>query len=256
MRRPVLIILIITLIAGVSAYAQKGYDPRPAPPIRTAQQVYIQDDAGKGFMVFDLLSGAYTCKLCEYGYEFTGKGTVKTDGCLVTFLVVTENYSMTAYANLCEKQARCFVDVRNAPGGGASDSMRVTLSDSDLRDSVAACGITYPPPPVDVPLEIILQNDADGTFMLLNAATGEFRFIHCEDGMAMIGLGKVSIVGSLLNFEAITREYTVVASVDLETKQGKATVVMFESAGDKKLMEEFINDVNIDDNVAVCGPKR
>lgn len=257
MRRLGLMFLIIALLATVSAQAQKkNHDPKPAPPIRTAQQVYIQDDGGEGFMVFDLLSGVYTCKLCEYGYDFSGKGTVKTDGCLVTFLVVRDGYSMTAYANMCEKQAKCFVEVRNAPGGYASDPMQVTMSDSDLRDSFADCGITYPPQPVDVPLEIILQNDADGTFLLINAATGDFKFTHCADGMAMSGTGRVSTVGSLLYFEAITREYTVVASVDLAAKQGKAAIVVFEPTGDKKLLEQFITDGNLVDNVPVCGPKR
>ena len=114
---------------------------------------------------------------------------------------------------------------------------------------------TNPPPPVDQPLEIILQNDADGTFLYINAATGEFKFTHCLDGTTLSGTGKVTRAGSLLNFEAMTRLYTVVATVDVESKQGKAAVVMFEPKGDRKLMEEFINDVNIADNVPACGAK-
>lgn len=255
MRRPGLVILIITLLAGVSAYAQRDHNPKPQPPIGTAQQVYIQDDSGEGFMAFDLWSGAYTCRLCEYDYEFTGKGTVKTEGCLVTFRVVSENYSMTAYADMCEKRAICIISMRKMAGDSDSDSMQITMSDSDLRNSTLECGITSPPPPADLPLEVILQNDADGTFLFINAATGEFKFTYCGDGTTLSGTGKVSRAGSLLNFEAMTRLSTVVATVDLGANQGKAAVVMFESKGDKKLMEEFINDVNIADNVPACGAK-
>lgn len=255
MRRLSLMFLIIALLAGVSAHAQKknrGGDT--APPVRTPQTVIMQDDGGEGFMLFDLSTGAYKCKLCEYGYYFTGIGSVKVDGCLATFSAVTDGYTMTAYADMCEQKAKCFVEVRRLKGFDIEPFVEV-LSDSNLRDSQATCG-TSEPPPLAVPSEIILQNDADGSFLLLMPGSGEFKFIHCEDNSAMSGVGKVTKSGPWLNFESIATEYRVLASVNLEVRTGKAIIEVFAPIGEMSPMQEIIGDNDFTDNVPACGAKR
>ena len=58
MRKLSLMFLVIVLLAGVSAQAQKK-NRTQGPTVRTPQTVLMQDDAGEGFMLFDLATGAY-----------------------------------------------------------------------------------------------------------------------------------------------------------------------------------------------------
>jgi hypothetical protein len=251
MRKLCLAFLVTVILISGAAQAQKKKLIPPA--VRTPQTVIIQDAEGEGFMFFDLATGAYKCKLCEYGYSFNGTGEVKSDGCLVIFSAAGTGYTMTAYVSLCDQQAKCIIQV-SQQGGMDVEPWEEVLSDPDVRDSEATCGeISLPPP--DLPSEIMLQNDADGSFLLLAPATGEFKFIHCADNTAMSGTGKVSRTGSWLNFEVFATEYRVVASVNLEFKTGKAAIDVFAPFGEMKPMQELISDSDFTDNVSVCGAR-
>ena len=253
MRKLSLMFLVIVVLAGVSVQAQKK-NRNQGPGDRTPQSVLMQDDAGEGFMLFDLATGAFKCKLCEYGYYYSGVGSVKTDGCLATFSVTGPGYTITTYAEICEQKAKCFVELRSKGGFDIEPYVEV-LSDSNLRDSQATCG-TSEPLPVAVPSEIILQNDVDGSFLLLMPASGEFKFIHCEDNSAMSGTGRVSRTGPWLNFEALATEYRILASVNLDSKTAKAVIEVFAPIGEMAPMQEVISDNNFTDNVPACGAKR
>jgi hypothetical protein len=254
MRKLGLVLLIMMLLAGVSVNAQKKKRV-PAPVPLTTQSIIIQDDTGEGFMFFDLGTGAYKCTLCEYGYTYSGIGSVKTDGCLVIFSAIEDGYTMTAYASLCEQQAKCIIQVTKANGFDIEPWEEV-LSDPDTRDSQATCASITPPPPAALPSEVILQNDVDGSFLYLVPATGEFKFIHCADNTAIGGVGQVTASGPWLNFEVITKEYRIMASVNLDAKTGKAAIDIFVPIGEMTPMQEVISDSNFTDNVPVCGAKK
>lgn len=255
--------LVLTLLAGVTAHAQKVSNPQPQPaqpPIPEAQYVYVQDDRGEGFVVFNVATGAYKAKLCSYNYAFSGIGSVKVEGCSVSFSAVQDSHAITAFANICDRQAQSSVQVKKVPGVSFDiDPVVVALSDSNTTDSGASCAVAEPPPPATVPSEIIIQNDADGSFLHLSTA-GEYKFIHCEDGVAMSGRGNVTINGDLLYFEHITNEYRVVASVNLTGKDGKAAIEVFTAfktgTGVVPVMREYISDSNISDNTTDCGAKK
>jgi hypothetical protein len=252
MRKFGFLLLVIILFAGVSVNAQrKGRLPAPTPP--TPQSIIIQDEEGEGYMFFDLGTGAYKCRLCEYDYNFTGLGSVKTDGCTIYFSATGDGYSVTAYVSACEQMGKCFIQVTKI-GGVDVEPWEEVLSDPDLRDSQAACWSNDVPPAV-VPPEIILQNDIDGSFLLFTTTGGEFKFVHCADNTAMSGTGTVKTSGSWINFEAITKEYRVLASVNLDTKTGKAVIDVFVPFGEMVPMQEIISEANFTDNVAVCGSK-
>jgi len=243
--------LIIALLTGVSVQAQKknGVKISAAP---TPQTVVIQDSAGEGFMIFDLSTGAYKCKLCEYDYSFSGLGSVKSDGCLLYFTGRGDGYTISAYVSLCEQVAKCFIDVTKINGRDI-EPFSEALSDPDLRDSQTTC-TALGPAPIDVPSEIVLQNDADGSFLLLVTSTGDFKFVHCADDIAMSGTGRVTIDGPWLNFEVINPDYRVVASVNLEAKTGKAAIDLFSAVA--PIAPVVISDNNFLDNVPVCGAKK
>jgi hypothetical protein len=254
MRKLGFMLLILAFLAGISVQAQKqniGIKPRQP------QKITIQDDKNEGYMVFDLVTGAYQCYLCEYQYAFSGTGSVKLDGCLATFSVVEKGYSMTAYANICDQTAKCFIEIRIAPAPGSDiDPMQEFLEDTNLRDSVASCVTKEPPPPpIDWGTEIILQNDVDGSFLFIVPSTGAFKFTHCEDGGSLSGVGKVTRQGDNLSFEVLANEYRVLASVNLAEKFGKAAIEVFVPMDGMKPMQEIISDNNLTDNIAVCGPK-
>ena len=252
MRKLGLLFLVIALFASVTAGAKK--DRRiPAPSPFTNQLVTIQDDQGEGFMVFDLVTGAYKCKLCEYDYTYSGIGSVKTDGCIVIFGAVGVGYTMTAYVDLCEQKAKCTLLISDSSGPD-SEPYEEVLSDPYLADSKATCGVEEPPPS-EVPSEIILQNDIDGSFLYFNPASGEYKFIHCEDNTAMSGVGRVTRSGPWLSFEVLANEYRVLASVNLDLKTGKAVIDVFAPIGEMVPMQEIISDSNFLDNVPVCGAK-
>ena len=159
-------------------------------------------------MFFDLDTGAYKCRVCEYDYSISGTGGVKTDGCVIYFRATGDGYAVRAYVNACEQTGTCFIQVTNS-GNVDTEPWEEELVDPNLSDSQPACTPTITPSPI-TPTEIILQNDADGSFLLFTAA-GEFKFTHCEDNTVMGGKGIVKLTGSWLTFEAITTEYRILA---------------------------------------------
>jgi hypothetical protein len=251
--------LVLPLLAGVPVNAQKSYDTKPTTT-SDAQYVNIQDDKGAGYLVINLANGAYKAKLCSYGYSFSGTGSVKVDGCSISFSAVQDSHTITAFANLCDRQGSSFIQVKASGAGSGSDPLMVSLSDSNISDGVTDCAAPQPPPPAPVPSEIIIQNDADGSFLQLSTS-GEYKFIHCEDGVVISGLGRVTIDGDLLYFEHITSNYRVVASVNLVGKDGKAAIEVFTAfktatGGFVPVMQEYITDTNLTDNTTACGAKK
>ena len=246
------LVIVITLF-GASVNAQKRARlPVIQPP--TPQSIIIQDEKGEGFMFFDVGTGAYKCRVCEYGYSVSGIGGVKTDGCVIYFRATGDGYAVSAYVNACEQTGTCFIQVTKS-GGVDIEPWEEELVDPNLKDSQAACLSPELPPPV-IPSEVILQNDLDGSFLLFTTTGGEFKFIHCADNTAMDGKGTVKTSGSWINFEAITNEYRILASVNLDNKVGKAVVDVLLPFGEMVPMQEIISDANFTDSIAACGTKK
>jgi hypothetical protein len=254
MRKLGLLLVVLALFGSVTVGAQKTKKRIQAPAPPTPQLVIIQDDRGEGYMVFDLLTGAYKCELCEYDYYFSGVGSIKTDGCMIIFGAVEDGYNMAAWVDLCENKGKCMIQVTK-PTGPTPEPWEEVLSDPNLADSEATCEEAEPPP-TDMPSEIILQNDVDGSFLYFVTASGEYKFIHCEDNTAMGGVGRVTRSGSWISFEVIAPEYRILASVNLDLKSGKAVIDVFEPIGEMAPMQEIISDPNFADNVPVCGARR
>jgi hypothetical protein len=253
MRKLGFLLIVMILFAGVSVNAQKKRRlPVIQPP--TPQSIIIQDEKGEGFMFFDVGTGAYKCRVCEYDYSVSGIGGVKTDGCVIYFSAIEDGYAVNAFVNACEQTGTCFISVTKV-NGSDFEPWEEELVDPNLRDSQAAC-LSPQPPPTVIPSEIILQNDADGSFLLFTTSGGEFKFIHCEDNTAMSGKGVVKQSGQWISFEAITTQYRILASVNLDTKEGKAVVDVLLPFGEMVPMQEIISDANFTDNVAACGTKK
>jgi hypothetical protein len=205
-------------------------------------------------MWFDLMSGAFKCNLCEYGYSFSGIGSIKNDGYSVIFFANTDAYNMTAYVNVYDQAAKCLIEVYEKPG---VPLFQEALSDSNLSDSIATCNpVKLLQAPLVVPKAVILQSEADGTYLQISPATGDYTFYHCEDGATMSGVGKVTWTGTWFNFEDITAAYRVMAVADMATHEGKAAIEVFEPFEKMPPMQEIISDNNMMDSLTSCGEKK
>jgi hypothetical protein len=103
------------LLTGVSVQAQKknkGIQP-VAPPI--SRLVSVQDQDGEGFISFDLVTGDFTCQMCEYKYTYKGVGQVKVDGFNVYLTAVTDGYQIFVSLNMWDRQGKAVMEMFKAP---------------------------------------------------------------------------------------------------------------------------------------------
>ncbi|MGH9426441.1 MAG: hypothetical protein ACRD2L_09085 [Terriglobia bacterium] len=139
MRKTGLVLAIMVLLAGVSVQAQKK-SPRPAQSVPSAS-IMVQADEGEGVLVIDPLSGAFNCNLCEYGFQFDGKGTVKIDGCVISYSAVETNYRIYATIDMCGHQAKVVTQViDDRITGIAPKWISESFVDSDMQDNSGECG--------------------------------------------------------------------------------------------------------------------
>ena len=105
---------IIVLLAGVSVQAQKGKGIQPiGPPVKN--QLSVQDQTGGGYITFDILTGEFTCNMCEYKYIFKGIGQVKVDGFNVYLSAVTDQYQMFITLDMWERNGKAVMEVYQSP---------------------------------------------------------------------------------------------------------------------------------------------
>lgn len=204
MRRIILLCAMAIMVTGLSAQAQKKHTrPQDRLPPFVVQDVSMQDDSGGGYFIFNPATGAFKCILCEYGYALSGVGGVKVDGCNIYFSAVTDSYKMFVSVNVCDQQGKAAIEILRLPDSKFDiEPVLENWADSNMRDDTMECAATQAdkqpadapnllPPPAQTQLkEFIVQNDEDGSYLVMNADTGAYKFIHCEDGAAMSGVGE------------------------------------------------------------------
>lgn len=142
MRKIGSIFALMVMLASVSVQAQKEFRPRISPPTPEPTKIVLQDDNGGGYLAFDPTSGAYECKLCEYGYVLSGTGEVKIDGCSVYFSDFEEGYRMFASLNMCDHQAKAVIEMFSLKDLGYDiEPMSEEWSDTDMRDDTGDCNV-------------------------------------------------------------------------------------------------------------------
>jgi hypothetical protein len=271
MRKLSLLIAIIVVLAGATVNAQKVRSgQKSSPPLIQYPDIVVEDEGGAGFIIFSPSSGAYKCVMCEYeGYTMEGLGQVKIDGCSIYLTDLEEGYKVLISVNLCAQEGKSAVEITKLPDPTFVNlplPMEEYWSDGNLLDNLRDCkvaattGLAPAPPTPQGFGEVIIQNDADGSFLVINTDSGDYKFYHCEDGMAMSGTGLIKIDGCNIYFEDLKLDHRVLASINICEKQAKAAIEVFEvtvkGATGAPTMQEFINDVNLSDNTTVCGPKK
>ena len=139
MKKLSILFTLVMLLAGVSAQAQKKSRIQPQPP-PVRQEHIVQDEEGDGYFVFDIVTGDFTCNVCEYGYEWKGKGDVKIDGFNIYFTALTEDYSMFVSLNVWDRQGKAVIDLYRLPDGKFDiQPIQELWSDSDISNNTKNC---------------------------------------------------------------------------------------------------------------------
>ncbi|HSE97421.1 MAG TPA: hypothetical protein VLD57_04070 [Blastocatellia bacterium] len=271
MRKLSLLIAIIIALTGFSANAQKKQSGKKiGPPVVDYPKIVIEDEGGGGYIVLQPSTGVYTCVLCKYnGYTFESRGETKIDGCNIYLTDIKEGYSVLVSVDICTQQGTSAIEMTKEPdptGVYIPTPMKEYWKDSNLADARMVCDYKQPgyqpytKPEPNPPGEVILQNDDDGSFLLIDLTTGSYKFIHCEDGTAMSGTGVVRINGCAIDFEVLEADRRILATIDACMMYGKAAIELFSVEEKTKTstpkMQEFISDENLLDNVTQCGPKK
>lgn len=88
-------------------------------------------------------TGEYKCILCEYGYELSGVGQVKIEGCSIYFSHVEKGYRIFAQADPCQQRAKLACEVFDLPKLGFDiEPILEYWSDTNMKDSTADCKFT------------------------------------------------------------------------------------------------------------------
>lgn len=106
-----------------------------------ATNIVIQDDEGAGVLVIDPVTGEFKGNLCEYSYEFSGRGQVKIDGCNVSFSSLEPSYRIFASLDMCDHRAKVVCQVIDDRRAGIVPQWIIeNLVDSDMLDNTGECG--------------------------------------------------------------------------------------------------------------------
>ena len=147
MRRTIIQIAILFLLASVSAQAQKPrLQPAPiGPPVKNL--LSVQDQEGGGYLLFDVVTGDFKCNMCEYNFAFGGTGQVKVDGFNVYLSAVTDGYQIFVSLNVWDRQGKAVMEVYQSPDDKLDiQPIREFWTDLNIDDNSLDCVAFQPPP--------------------------------------------------------------------------------------------------------------
>ena len=143
MRKLSIIFTLIVMLVGVSAQAQRK---SPSPVIQPVAKILsVQDQEGGGYIWFNIVTGEFTCNMCEYGYVISGIGQVKIDGFNVYMGAVTDDYQMFISLNVWDKQGKAVIELFKFPDEKTNvRPIQEYWTDLDINDNKLACSSLTP----------------------------------------------------------------------------------------------------------------
>lgn len=130
-------------MAGVSVQAQKGKGIQPiGPPVKN--QLSVQDQSGGGYITFDILTGEFTCNMCEYSFVFKGIGQVKVDGFNVYLSAVTDEYQMFITLDMWERQGKAVMHVFQPEAKADVLAYQEFWTDLNIDNNSLSCNAIQP----------------------------------------------------------------------------------------------------------------
>src|SRR5690349_6845638 len=118
--------------------------------------------------------------------------------------------------------------------------------------------ISPKPLPIQFDHDLVVEDDATSSFLIINPTSGAYKFIRCSDGFELSGVGTVTINGCAISFEDLTAGRRVLASIDDCTQQAKAAVSVFlqpgTGANSDVALKQTLSDTDMRDNTMSCLP--
>jgi hypothetical protein len=136
MKKLSILFALVIMLAGASVQAQKI---QPAPP-PVSKILSVQDQDGSGYIWFNVVTGEFTCNMCEYGYTFSGKGEVKVDGFNVYLAAVTDSYQIFVSLNMWDSQGKAVMEMFQSPQDKADlVPIQEFWTDLNIRNNSLQC---------------------------------------------------------------------------------------------------------------------
>ncbi|MEW6130569.1 MAG: hypothetical protein AB1757_26275 [Acidobacteriota bacterium] len=140
MKRVLCILVTVTCLLVAPVVAQEKYITLYSQPIPESDLITIQDDSTGNFLLISLSSGEYKFYRCRDGLTFAGIGTVKLNGCAVTFESIDKLHRVLASVDECDQQAKAAIEIFTRWGNKFDiEPIKEYLSDSNMRDSTTEC---------------------------------------------------------------------------------------------------------------------
>jgi len=124
------------MLVGVSAQAQRKNPPPGIQPL--IKILSVQDQEGGGYIWFNIVTGEFTCNMCEYGYVIKGTGQVKIDGFNVYMGAVTDEYQMFVSIDVWDRQGKAVIELFRMPDP-KTEPIREFWTDLNINDNKLVC---------------------------------------------------------------------------------------------------------------------
>ncbi len=129
---------ILALLLGSSVSAQDKFISPVDPPTPQSDLVTVQDDNTGNFLIISLNSGEYKFFRCRDQVSISGIGSVKIDGCSVSFQDLKADRRVLASLNICAQEGKAAVETFSPN----TVELKEFFSDNDMRNSTADCFVT------------------------------------------------------------------------------------------------------------------
>lgn len=104
--------------------------------------------------------------------------------------------------------------------------------------------------------QVILQDDKSGDHLIFAIATGEYKFVSCNENITAGGVGKVTVAGCKVTLQDMSETRRVLAEIDLCNRAGKADIAFvgdsFADQINPPKAEFVISDSNTADSSFGC----
>jgi hypothetical protein len=235
MGKLVLMSAILVLVAGGSAQAQKKVK-LIGPPAR--QNMSVEDISTGNFLMFNPNTGEYSFTRCIDGFNISGIGTVKIDGCSISIEGEQTDHRMAASVNECAQEGKAVFEQFGAT------EFKVFFTDQNIGNNILACATKSQ--------SLSIEDDVTGSFLVFDKGTGAYTFTRCSDGLTISGVGVVKVDGCMISLENTQPGHSVAASVNECGQEAKAIVEQFSPVPFKV----FFSDQNMSNNLLTCAPRK
>lgn len=143
--KPIMKSKIITVALMVSSlFAMAASVQARADKIKSFAELVLQDDNSGSFLLVDVKTGEYKFHDCKSDFAMGGFVKVNFTGCTASVKEESEGRLVVAEIDMCSGKGRAYLATETIDGsfGAQPPTREFTITDSNIRDSVAECKAT------------------------------------------------------------------------------------------------------------------